>query len=140
MKKAQPLLIFGFFAVCMIVVLNPSIAAYMTKVYFDNGGDRLTIESGGIAEVTGTIHISQEGIFEKNGLILDPTTIATNGTYKTAYQQTWAGLDADDKIVANLVEPVSATLYAAKANLGYATFYFSASIEHATIAAIALED
>jgi hypothetical protein len=131
----EVILVAAVFGLVALTFTSPGSAGYATKIYKDGGGDRMVVLDGG------TIQIDPGGILNHNGFILEPTAIvsaAIGGA--TTLQHTWVGLDSTDLILANLVDPVTCSLYAATANNGYATFYFSAALSSATLAAIALED
>lgn len=137
MKKLLNYLILGLFLCFLVNVIFSSTlnAEYTTKVYRDQNGDRQVIASGGV------LQIDQGGTLKANDLILDPTVVVADSIGgATTYQMTWPDLDSTDSIVATMTQPVTATLYAAKANTGYATFYFSAALSYATMAAVALKD
>ncbi len=112
----------------MTVVCGALIAAqyYTTKVYIDEGGDRLVIDQGGTLKVS--------------GLIVDVTTFHKQGIGGATVEIDWPGLDGDDAVVATLAAPETAYILAIAPHKDTATVTFSAAIQEATFGAMALMD
>lgn len=96
-----------------------ALAGYSTKVYMEQGGDRLwvtsggaiEVESGGIQNVTGTLNICSGGALIQGSsavsyhqLVAGTITPPTNIVYLTV-----PGIDTNDFAIAQISSPMAAT-------------------------------